>query len=952
MGEFSKSIDWLAALAEGSDPGVDGLVIVAGYDGRGKLPEEIVLMEKARAYGAYAVFFEASQHNRSPVAQAFVFLSSGPAEDAAFAQLHKRLWSWGGVPLIYRKSPGLVQLFRCAHKPDFAAPNGVPVCRPIKILKLAAKVKKADAWWDSTRLRNGTLWDDPAVCKLMLSSSKSAHRSLIEAVKQLNRELSNQKLLSPDLRRHLLILSLLIAYLEERGVLLPGYFAQQKAGASRFFEVLGDGVALVSMLRDLEGRFNGHVFSLSDAEREALALSPDLAHFARLIEAHEEPGGQLAFWQLYSFRDLPVELISHIYQLFVKDSGSSVYTPPALVRLILGEALDWSRLDRLISRGEVILDPSCGSGVFLVEAYKRLVLHWRSRNDWKKPGVVELRELLFHVHGVDLERGAIELAAFSLCLALCDALEPEEIRSSVKLFPSLDGITLHHSCFFEAKENRLISKEVGVVVGNPPFVSRLATEGARRSAMRYEKLYGKLPDNQIAYLFLHEAMDLVAEDGILSMLQQYGFIYNQKSAGFRDGFLDRWDVRELLDFISVRGLFQKGGADTKVVVVVAAARRPVPNSKILHAVFRRSGRADAEQGFDIDYYDLHWLPRVLVRNNPIAWRSNLLGGGRVYDFVKRLTSYPTLREFAETQNWDFGEGFIEGANGISNPAGHLIGYPLLSPDALTDDGVDEEKITEVPLKRIEGPRSRARFSPPYLAIRKHANLQHVVWSGRYLTYKSEIVGFAANGGAPEALERVSAWLLSESKALRAYVAAASTRLFTRKATALSSADIMALPYLDGGSLDLSKNEAILAEDIVEYQCDFIRLGDASTSLREVAGKDALLKYSACYVSQVGAVYKEVPLVALQPYRWPGVICYPFSFGEGAVDWADAEGLRGKLDCLLNEQRGAGLSITRIARVYDGQFIFLLKPDRLRYWLRSIALRDADETLAELRMQGF
>jgi len=29
---------------------------------------------------------------------------------------------------------------------------------------------------------------------------------------------------------------------------------------------------------------------------------------------------------------------------------------------------------------------------------------------------------------------------------------------------------------------------------------------------------------------------------------------------------------------------------------------------------------------------------------------------------------------------------------------------------------------------------------------------------------------------------------------------------------------------------------------------------------------------------------------------------------------------------------------------------MLKPDRLRYWLRSVALRDADETLADLRLR--
>jgi hypothetical protein len=31
---------------------------------------------------------------------------------------------------------------------------------------------------------------------------------------------------------------------------------------------------------------------------------------------------------------------------------------------------------------------------------------------------------------------------------------------------------------------------------------------------------------------------------------------------------------------------------------------------------------------------------------------------------------------------------------------------------------------------------------------------------------------------------------------------------------------------------------------------------------------------------------------------------------------------------------------------------IVKPDRLRYWIRSTAIRDADETLVELKNQGF
>ena len=80
-----------------------------------------------------------------------------------------------------------------------------------------------------------------------------------------------------------------------------------------------------------------------------------------------------------------------------------------------------------------------------------------------------------------------------------------------------------------------------------------------------------------------------------------------------------------------------------------------------------------------------------------------------------------------------------------------------------------------------------------------------------------------------------------------------------------------------------------------------------------------------------------------------VACF---FGDGAVDWSTAEGLRHKLDTLLKERRGPSLTITRITRLYEDGFIFLLKPDRHRFWTRSIALRDADDILADLRAQGF
>ena len=83
--------------------------------------------------------FEAGRNGRPPVAQAlFSFRDDSSRDDPQFAELHKRLWSWGGVPLVYRKSRGLVQLFRCAHKPIFLSATGKIVCKPIKTLEIAA----------------------------------------------------------------------------------------------------------------------------------------------------------------------------------------------------------------------------------------------------------------------------------------------------------------------------------------------------------------------------------------------------------------------------------------------------------------------------------------------------------------------------------------------------------------------------------------------------------------------------------------------------------------------------------------------------------------------------------------------------------------------------------------------------------------------------------------------
>jgi len=219
------------------------------------------------------------------------------------------------------------------------------------------------------------------------------------------------------------------------------------------------------------------------------------------------------------------------------------------------------------------------------------------------------------------------------------------------------------------------------------------------------------------------------------------------------------------------------------------------------------------------------------------------------------------------------------------------------------------------------------------------------------TYKDKIVGFCAPQEEADEIKNIAVWLKTMAKPLQAFVTAGGMTTFTQKASWVGLHDIKALPFPETGTLDLSPHEQILVDDIVGYYRDFIRLGEDSPMMQK-SGKDALPAFNSVFTQHINTIYKDNPIRALESQAWPGIICQPYVFGHGEVHWSGANELQDKLDGLLHEKQGTTLNMTRIARIYDGNFIFLLKPDRLRYWLCSVALRDADETLFDLRMQGF
>ena len=242
--------------------------------------------------------------------------------------------------------------------------------------------------------------------------TSAAHKSLLQAVVETGQALDGEA--NPVLRR-LLLLTVLVKYLEDRGVFPgDGWFGRFRKGARSFLDVLQgeEPDEVLKLLETLERKFNGDVFSLPE---DTKLTKKALRSFARLVEA-KTLGEQRYLWGLYAFDHLPVDIISPLYQRFVRDS-TAVYTPPFLAALRLDVSMPY---DKLTGR-ERILDRACGSGVFLVGAFRRLINVARARHEWRNPDVETLKSILRkQIFGVELSRDAVDLTAFSLALAVCD----------------------------------------------------------------------------------------------------------------------------------------------------------------------------------------------------------------------------------------------------------------------------------------------------------------------------------------------------------------------------------------------------------------------------------------------------------------------------------------------------------------------------------------------------
>jgi len=351
------------------------------------------------------IFFRRFNDGRSPQVAAYIVDNSRKKYTAQqIAELHRRVWLNGTAPLLYVEHTTRVDILRCAAGPEFwdkreEQPVYQAAAEICDILE-TDKINRFSAF----RLATGTFWEAPENAD-WACAKEAAHKRLIDAVIEADGNL--QGAAAPVMMRRLLLLFIFTKYLEDRGVFPEDWFKTYSKNADSFLGVLkaGKPKAVLDMLAALKAKFNGDIFELPEI-RDSLNTEI-LAEFTSLLEARTI-NKQLYLWDQYSFRYIPVEVLSHLYQHFAQSGTGAIYTPPFVAELMLDHLLPYDA----ITGNERILDPTCGSGVFLVGAFRRLVYHWQASHDWNNPDVPLLKNMLKRsIFGVEDLPEATQVAA-------------------------------------------------------------------------------------------------------------------------------------------------------------------------------------------------------------------------------------------------------------------------------------------------------------------------------------------------------------------------------------------------------------------------------------------------------------------------------------------------------------------------------------------------------------
>jgi type I restriction-modification system DNA methylase subunit len=628
--------------------------------------------KKAGVLGTY-LFQTSPPDQKTLPPRPAVYVAEAKTRDEAM-EIHRRLWNLGNAPFLVILLPNEIRVYTGF---DFSLENEKKglVKKIEKIVDLTFEsIREQLVDFRADSIDSGRLWEAQAK---HITPERRVDIHLLNNLRKLEEYLEGLGLELPII--HALIGKYVyIRYLYDRSILSKEWLAENNINLDSVLSRRATLAGLLHLTEVLEERFNGAIFPLPPNVGEVANIDDIVALVASTFKGDDPVSGQLHLdFEAYNFFYIPVETLSSIYEQFLRAQGTgkkvgAVYTPEPVADYLLCELEE----SKPIQRGMRILDPCCGSGIFLVLAYRRLIELELAHRPTEKLKPTELSRILCEsLYGIERNREACYVAEFSLILTLLNYVEPPDLHRNEQFkFPPLHNTQIFECDFFD--DNSVFwkqSKKFDWIIGNPPWIELESQSKIEKLALNWiGQNFGQKPvsSNRVCEAFSWRVVDLLNDEGCIGLLVHAKSLFNNSSEKYRSEFFKQHEVVRITNLSSLRKVLFDGRAKAPAATFIygRAKQNSIKNHIIHYAPFVINQMSISPWGSPKQ--KAGWI--ITINSNEIqsisheeaefgdslTWKIAFWGTHRDKRAIQRLKGlFPsTLGAIKEERNWSLCEG--------------------------------------------------------------------------------------------------------------------------------------------------------------------------------------------------------------------------------------------------------------------------------------------------------
>jgi hypothetical protein len=191
----------------------------------------------------------------------------------------------------------------------------------------------------------------------------------------------------------------------------------------------------------------------------------------------------------------------------------------------------------------------------------------------------------------------------------------------------------------------------------------------------------------------------------------------------------------------------------------------------------------------------------------------------------------------------------------------------------------------------------------------------------------------------------------KEKLLKGILVLIGSQTLVGRATAALSKDILKLPWPENGHFNLVPWEKELLDDVRDYMAEYVRVGQDSKLLLNSAGDTDIKNYSDTFLRLMNKIYPDMHIKKTLKSSGLMLIAFSFTKKEDSLSVLNESDWAQKIQSVISKSETYILRTQRVVRILTGNTLIIIKPDKLRYWIRSTAIRDFDDVMVEILKGG-